>query len=80
VIAGMWPDPTDNEAHMRWVRDYFEAIHPHNAEGAYVNFLSGDDQGRIRENYAGNYDRLARIKAEVDPGNLFHMNQNIAPA
>lgn len=80
VVAGMWPDPADNESHTRWVRDYWEAIHPHNAEGGYVNFLSGDDQDRIRANYAGNYDRLVEIKRKYDPGNLFHLNQNIAPA
>jgi FAD/FMN-containing dehydrogenase len=80
VIAGMWPDPADNDANTRWVRDYWEAIHPHNAEGGYVNFMAGDDQDRVRANYRGNYGRLAAIKAQYDPANLFHMNQNIAPA
>jgi FAD/FMN-containing dehydrogenase len=80
VIAGMWPDPAQNEANIAWVRDFYEATAPHSEEGGYVNFMAGDDQDRIRANYAGNYDRLAAIKATYDPANLFHLNQNIAPA
>lgn len=80
-IAGMWPDPADNERNTRWVRDYWSAIHPHSGvEGGYVNFMASDDQERVPQNYRGNYDRLAEIKATYDPQNLFHMNQNIAPA
>jgi FAD/FMN-containing dehydrogenase len=80
VIAGMWPDPAQNEANIAWVRDYYDATAPHSEEGGYVNFMAGDDQGRIRANYRGNFDRLASVKQAYDPGNLFHLNQNIAPA
>jgi len=80
VIAGMWPDAADNEANTRWVRDYYEAIAPHSQEGGYVNFMAGDDQDRIRASYGDNYDRLAAVKTTYDPDNLFHLNQNIAPA
>jgi FAD/FMN-containing dehydrogenase len=80
VIAGMWPDPADNDANIAWVRDYYESLLPYSAEGGYINFMDGDDQSRIRDNYRGNYDRLAAVKATYDPTNLFHVNQNIAPA
>ncbi len=80
VIAGMWPDAVDNEANIAWVRGYHAALEPHTSEGGYVNFMSGDDQNRIRANYGPNYDRLTRVKKVYDPGNLFHVNQNIAPA
>jgi FAD/FMN-containing dehydrogenase len=79
VIAGMWPDPSANDANTAWVRDYAAATAPLSEEGGYINFMSGDDQGRIRANYKGNYDRLLEIKRTYDPGNLFRVNQNISP-
>ena len=80
VIAGVWPDRADNEKNVKWVRDYYKALEPHSAAGGYVNFMDADDQGRIKDNYKGNYDRLVAIKKKYDPGNLFHLNQNIRPA
>ncbi len=79
VIAGMWPDPADNDANIAWVRDYYDATAPLSEEGGYVNFMSGDDQERIKANYGGNYDRLVDVKRKYDPDNLFHLNQNIRP-
>ena len=79
VIAGMWPDPADNEANTAWVKDYYAATAPHSEEGGYVNFMAEDDQSRIRANYRGNYDRLAETKRRYDPDNLFRHNQNIQP-
>ena len=80
VIAGMWPNPADNPKNIKWVKDYYAALQPHSLAGGYVNFMADDDQGRIRDNYKGNYDRLASIKRTYDPGNLFHINQNIVPS
>ena len=80
VIAGMWPDAENDERNIAWVRDYYEATAPHSEQGGYINFMAEDDQGRIRDNYRGNYDRLAAIKRTYDPGNLFRHNQNIVPA
>jgi len=75
----MWPDPADNQANTEWVRGYYDATAPFSEEGGYVNFVGSDDQDRIRANYRGNYDRLVTVKREYDPGNLFHLNQNIKP-
>ncbi len=80
VIAGMWPDPAENDQNIGWVRDYYDATAPLSEEGGYVNFMADDDQGRVQSNYKGNYDRLAGLKREYDPGNLFRFNQNIQPA
>jgi len=81
VYAGVDPDPANAAAIRRWCIDYFDALHPYSAGGAYVNMMM-DDEGsdRVRASYRGNYDRLARVKAEYDPGNIFRVNQNIEPA
>jgi FAD/FMN-containing dehydrogenase len=79
VIAGMWPEASQNEANIAWVRNYYEATAPLSEAGGYINFMSGDDQDRIKANYKGNYDRLVDVKRRYDPGNLFHLNQNIKP-
>ena len=79
VIAGMWPDPAQNEDNIKWVRDYYDATAPLSEEGGYINFMSGDDQERIRSNYKGNYERLVAVKQTYDAGNMFRLNQNIKP-
>jgi FAD/FMN-containing dehydrogenase len=79
VIAGMWPDPAQNTANIKWVRDYYDATAPLSEEGGYINFMAEDDQSRIKANYKGNYNRLVQAKKKYDPDNLFHVNQNIKP-
>jgi FAD/FMN-containing dehydrogenase len=79
VIAGMWPDPADNDANTKWVRDFYDATAPLSEEGGYINFMAADDQDRIKANYKGNYDRLVEVKRKYDPSNIFRNNQNIKP-
>jgi FAD/FMN-containing dehydrogenase len=79
VIAGMWPDATQNDANIKWVRDYYAATAPLSEEGGYINFMAGDDQDRIKANYRGNYPRLVDVKRRYDADNLFRVNQNIKP-
>jgi FAD/FMN-containing dehydrogenase len=80
VIVGVDPDPANAEAITAWTKDYWEALHPNSAGGAYVNFLMDEGQDRVRAAYRHNYARLAEIKRRYDPGNVFHLNQNIQPA
>ena len=68
VIAGMWPDPADNEANIAWVKDYYAALTPYSLAGGYVNFASADDQARVRDNFGTGYDRLRAGQAAVRPG------------
>jgi len=80
VIVGVDPDPANAAAITQWTRDYWSALHPTSAGGAYVNFLMDEGPERVRASYRGNHDRLARIKRRYDPDNTFHVNQNIRPA
>ena len=77
IIAGIDSDPANMPAHRAWVRDYWSALHPHSAGGAYVNFLMDEGQDRIRATYRDNYARLVEAKRKYDSDNLFRMNQNI---
>jgi FAD/FMN-containing dehydrogenase len=79
VIACMWDDPADNAANTQWVRDYYAALQPYSDPGGYINFMDADDQSRVGTNYGANYAKLQAVKKTWDPGNLFHVNQNIAP-
>ena len=80
VIVGVDPDPANNERMIQWSKDYWSALHPHSAGGAYVNMIMDEGQERIRAAYRDNYPRLAAIKQKYDPANLFHVNQNIKPS
>jgi FAD/FMN-containing dehydrogenase len=79
VIVGVDPDPANNERMIQWSKDYWSALHPHSAGGAYVNMIMEEGQDRIRAAYRDNYPRLAAVKQKYDPTNLFHVNQNIKP-
>jgi FAD binding domain-containing protein/berberine-like enzyme len=80
VFAGVDPDPANGAAIRNWSIDYQEALHPHSAGGAYLNMIMDEGQERVRASYRHNYDRLARVKRNYDPNNLFRVNQNIRPA
>ena len=80
VIVGVDPDPANAGLISQWARDYWQALHPTSAGGAYVNFLMNEGRDRVKAAYRGNYDRLAQVKERYDPDNAFHINQNIQPA
>jgi FAD/FMN-containing dehydrogenase len=80
-ISASCVDPGQFDAERQWVRDFWDAVRPHARTGAtYINFLADVDEQRVRESYGDKYARLAAIKAEWDPGNVFHRNANIRPS
>ena len=76
-----WDSPSQDQACVGWARALYEASARFATGGVYVNFMPDDEAERVRSGaYGPNYERLARVKAKYDPGNLFRVNQNVAPA
>jgi FAD/FMN-containing dehydrogenase len=79
-VHGRWRDPSDDARCVDWCRHFFEQTKPYATGGVYVNFMTDDEQGRVRDAYGANYDRLLKLKTMYDPLNLFRVNQNVRPA
>ncbi|HEY0969720.1 MAG TPA: FAD-binding oxidoreductase [Gemmatimonadales bacterium] len=79
-VHARWDDAAQDDRFVGWARGVYEATAPWAAAGAYVNFMTADEQSRVRAAYGANYDRLTAVKARYDPTNFFRTNQNIAPA
>src|SRR5439155_18565363 len=67
VIAGAWPDPPAHDKHTARAKGCYEASAKSAEPGGYVNFASGDEGGRVKDNYGANYDRLVAVKRTYDP-------------
>jgi FAD/FMN-containing dehydrogenase len=80
-LVGQWVDPGESQVQTAWVRERWAAIEEHVSGSAYLNHLAGDDSPeKVRASYGPALPRLKEVKAKFDPGNLFRLNANIAPA
>ncbi len=82
-LIGLAPDSDTLVAERDWVRGFWDALRPHaiGSGDGYVNAIADFQADRVRNSYGqAKYDRLAEIKAEYDPENVFHLNANIRPA
>jgi FAD/FMN-containing dehydrogenase len=79
-VHARWEDPREDEPCISWARRFFADTAPYATGGVYVNFMTQDEQARIRDAYGGNYARLTELKRKYDPANVFRVNQNITPA
>jgi FAD/FMN-containing dehydrogenase len=80
-INAVWlPDDPRADEHVQWVRDTFDALEPHGAGRAYVNFMGDEGAARVRAAYGPEaYARLVALKRAYDPDNLLRLNPNVAP-
>lgn len=80
VIAAIDSDPQNNKKMIAWAKDYWQALHPHSAGGAYINMIMDEGQENVKAAYRDNYNRLVSVKNTYDEKNLFRVNQNISPS
>jgi len=79
LIASGWVDPATTDANIGWTRDTYAELEPHFVNRRYVNYLSEDD-AHVGNVFGPNYERLAAVKRQYDPENVFRVNHNIEPA
>jgi FAD/FMN-containing dehydrogenase len=68
------------DAGQEWVTDLFTRLTPWRTGWQYSNFGNRAFDDWARAYYGENLGRLRRVKAQVDPGNLFRFQQSIRPA
>ena len=80
-LLNMWADPADDATEIAWLKDFGAQVKPWTLQGAYLNYLSEEGLGRVKEAFgASKFARLQALKDTVDPENLFRHNQNIPPS
>jgi FAD/FMN-containing dehydrogenase len=76
IVGGGWMDPADDEPGIAMSREWYYKLAPFT--GGYYDNIDFDGDG-AKSNYGPAHERLAKIKGEFDPGNLFRLNSNIEP-
>lgn len=81
LITSVWMDPSATDENIAWTRATYAAMEPYFVQRRWLNYLGDDDaEDAVRAAYGPNYERLAKVKRDYDPNNLFRLNHNIEPA
>jgi hypothetical protein len=75
----LWEDAADDEATIAYGRSWRDALAPYRTGATYLNFVGEEGADRVRAAYGPHYERLARVKAGWDPGNVFRATGNVRP-
>ncbi len=78
-VHGRWEDSAEDDRCIAWCRELFQATAPYATGGVYVNFMTEEEEDRVRAAYGDSYERLVELKDKYDPTNLLRLNQNIRP-
>jgi len=78
---GLWENPDDDARGRQWAHDIRTDLKPWANGNVYLNFIGDEGKDRVVAGFGQeNYQRLAAVKAQYDPENIFHLNHNIKPA
>jgi hypothetical protein len=76
-----WTEPSADEENLDWCRRAMQIVEPDRTLGAYANGNADVGPEESRKIYGdAKIARLAALKREWDPENVFHVNPNVAPA
>jgi len=79
VVTAQWETPGEAQANIAWTHELWAALKPFLADATYINYIGDEGEQGIQKSYGSKLERLAALKAEYDPSNFFHINQNIKP-
>jgi len=80
MLFGLWKNASQDESGRQAIRAFWSKLAPF-TDGYYVNLHDTDPKDKGTDsNYGPNFSRLAALKKQFDPMNLFHLNANIKPA
>ena len=73
-----WQSPGASDANIAMMRTLYASMRPYVSGGAYVNYCDLDlGNGFARAYWGDNLPRLMKIKAAVDPKNVFRHAQSV---
>lgn len=78
-VHGRWQKPEADQPCRAWVRALFDKTAPLSEGSVYINFVPEADEVRTKGAFGANEPRLSKIKAQIDPGNLFRANVQVRP-
>jgi hypothetical protein len=73
-----WKTGAESEEHVNYINSHWANVAPY-MTGFYVNDYFDQSQAMVNQTYRDNFPRLAKIKKQHDPTNLFRLNANIQP-
>jgi FAD/FMN-containing dehydrogenase len=79
-VGAMYSSPEEGPEQKAWASSLATALSA-GSPGAYVGFLGDDGEQSVRRAYPpATLERLAEVKRQYDPDNLFRLNVNVPPA